>query len=183
MPQPTNFKGFLARLAIPIPNTLDLALFPNVPSLATLKKTGLQAWIVTPSIGYTVLRNDKQTIALYAGARYIWIEANATLDINPILPGQPSQSQKESSSDSNWDAIVGVRGRYQLSDKWFIPYSFSGGAGQSDQTWSALTALGYRFSKLDAMVGWRYLGYDLGSDTTIKELTVDGPFAGATFHW
>ena len=154
-----------------------------MPSLATLKKTGLQAWIVTPSIGYKVLHNNKQKIKLYAGARYIWIEANATLDINPIFPGQPSRSQKESSSDSNWDTIAGVRGSYQLSDKWFVPYSLNAGAGQSDLTWSASTALGYRFSKLDAMVGWCYLGYDLDSDTTIRELTVDGPFAGATFHW
>jgi hypothetical protein len=36
---------------------------------------------------------------------------------------------------------------------------------------------------LDAVAGWRYLSYDIGSGTEIKELSVNGPFVGAMFHF
>jgi hypothetical protein len=159
----------------------DLPLVPEVPSLARLREAGMQAWIITPSIGYTVFDNDKQKIELYAGARYTWIGIDATIDINPT--GEPSNSMKESPSVSYWDGIVGVRGSYSLSDKWFIPYSINVGTGQTDLTWQAQGGFGYRFKSLDAVLGWRDLSYDIGSGTPLKELDVNGPFAGAIFHW
>ena len=166
-----------------ISSKTDVALLANLPSLATLREAGFKAWIITPNIGYTILHNDKQKIDLYAGARYFWIDADVTIDINPITPGQPSSSRKESPSVSNWDGIVGVRGLYYLPGKWFIPYSVNAGTGDSDFTWSAQAGFGYKYSDLSAVFGWRYLGYDVGSDTIIKELTLNGPFAGVIFHW
>lgn len=161
----------------------DVPLLPVVPSLAELRKAGMQAWIISPVIGYTIHETDKQSVELYAGGRYLWIGIDATIDINPLLPGQPSTSKKESPSDSNWDGIIGVRGHYQLDDKWFIPYSVNAGTGQSDFTWEVRGALGYRFEHLDAVAGWRYLYYDIGSDTLLKTLDVNGPYVGAIFHW
>jgi len=35
----------------------------------------------------------------------------------------------------------------------------------------------------DAVLGWRYLDYNVGSGTTLKELTLNGPFVGAIFRW
>ena len=84
---------------------------------------------------------------------------------------------------SQWDGIAGIRGHYNLSDKWFVPYSLNGGAGESDFTWGATAGFGYRFQDLSAIFGWRYLGYDVGSDNLIKELTLNGPFAGFVYHW
>jgi hypothetical protein len=161
----------------------DLSLFSLVPSLATLDEAGFKAWIITPNIGYTILDNEKQKIDLYAGARYFRIEFDVTIDIDPILPGDPSFSRKESPTVSNWDGIVGARGLYDLTDKWFIPYSVNAGTGESDFTWQAQAGFGYRFSDLTALFGWRYLTYDVGTDTAIKELTLNGPFAGVIFHW
>lgn len=161
----------------------DLSLLPNLPSLAKVTKGGLKGWIIAPTLGYTILDNDKQKIDLYAGARYFWIELDATIEINPITPGEPSRRRKESSTVSNWDGIIGARGLYYLSGKWFIPYSVNAGTGDSDFTWEAQAGFGYRFSDVSALFGWRYLGYDVGSDTIIKELTLNGPFAGVVFSW
>ena len=161
----------------------DASLFSLVPSLATLDEAGFNAWIITPNAGYTVIHDDKQKIDLYAGARYFRIEFDVTIDINPITPGAPSRSQKESPSVSQWDGIAGVRGLYYLPGKWFIPYSVNAGTGESDFTWSAWAGAGYKFSDLSALLGWRYLDYDVGSDTIIKELTLNGPFAGVMLHW
>lgn len=160
----------------------DLSNDDDSPSgpLLELDKVGLKAWVVTPTIGYTVHHTDKQSVDLYAGARYIWLEADLTLkSLAPLLPG----SRKATDSASKWDAIVGVRGTYRLSDKWYIPYSVDAGTGQSDYTWQANGAFAYKFSKLDAVFGWRYLTWDFGDDSSIKDLTVNGPFAGAIFHW
>jgi hypothetical protein len=151
-----------------------------IPGLLDVEKVELKAWIVTPNIGYTVVQTEQQQIDFYAGARYIWIEADLSYDSPfPLLPGD----RQNSDSAANWDAVVGVRGNYRLSDKWYIPYSINAGSGQSDFTWQANGAFAYRFSKLDAVLGWRYLDYDFGDDTAIKDLTVNGPFVGAIFHW
>lgn len=161
----------------------DVSLFSLVPSLARLDEAGFNAWIITPNVGYTILQDDKHKIDLYAGARYFRIEFDVTIDIDPITPGEPSSSRKESPSVSQWDGIVGARGRYHLPGKWFIPYSVNAGTGESDLTWGAQAGIGYKYSDLSAVLGWRYLTYDVGSDNIIKELTLNGPFAGAVFHW
>jgi hypothetical protein len=166
-----------------ISSKTDVPLVPDLPSLATLREAGFKTWIITPNIGYTILHNDTQKIELYAGARYFWIDIDATIEINPVSPGQPSTSQKESPSVSSWDAIVGARGLYYLPGKWFIPYSVNAGKGDSDFTWGAQAGFGYEYSSLSAIFGWRYLSYDVGSDTIIKELTLNGPFAGVIFDW
>ena len=158
----------------------DLSL---VPRLASVSEVGLQAWIVTPNVGYTVLQNNQQKIELYAGARYFWIEVDATIELDPISPGEPVRSRKESPTKSNWDGILGARGLYHLSEKWDVLYSVNAGAGDSDLTWNAKAGFGYKFSKLDAVVGWRYLDYNIGDDTLLKGLTVNGPFAGVIFRW
>ena len=166
-----------------ISDKAGVPLVPGLPDLAELDEAGMQAWVIRPALGYTVHETDKQSVELYAGGRYLWIEIDATIDINPLVPGDPSKSKKESPSDSNWDGIVGARGYYELDDKWFIPYSVNAGTGQSDFTWEVQGALGYRFKNLDAVAGWRYLYYDIGSDTLLKTLDVNGPFVGAMFHW
>jgi hypothetical protein len=166
-----------------ISDNTDLPLIPKLPELANLSETGLKAWIITPNIGYTILQNDRQKIELYAGARYFWIEVEATIEIDPISPGDPPISARLSPTISSWDGIVGARGLYYLTDKWYIPYSVNVGAGDSDLTWSAQTGFGYKFSKLDAAFGWRYLHYDIGSDTILKELNLNGPFVGVILRW
>ena len=154
-----------------------------VPRLASVSEVGLQAWIVTPNVGYTVLQNNQQKIELYAGARYFWIEVDATIELDPIGPGEPVRSRKESPTKSNWDGVLGARGLYHLSEKWDVLYSVNAGAGDSDLTWNAKAGFSHKFSKLDAVFGWRYLDYNIGDDTLLKGLTVNGPFAGVIFRW
>lgn len=161
----------------------DVALLPNLPNLAKVTKGGIKGWIIAPTLGYTILDNDEQKIDLYAGARYFWIELDATVRIDPILPGNPTFTRQESPSVSSWDGIVGARGLYYLPGKWFIPYSVNAGTGDSDFTWEVQAGFGYRFSDLTALFGWRHLDYDVGSDTIIKEISFNGPFAGVVFHW
>lgn len=159
----------------------DAPLSSAVPDLARLDEAGMQAWVIRPALGYTVHEDDKGFVELYAGARYLWIESDLTIDLATILPG--SNQRKTSPSDSNWDAIAGVRGSHALNADWSIPYSFNGGGGDSDSTWEAQAAFAYKLKHFDAVAGWRYLYYDVGSDTLIRKLSVNGPFVGAVFSW
>jgi hypothetical protein len=161
----------------------DAPLFGAIPDLAKLTDVGMQAWVITPAIGYEIFRDDSHSVELYAGGRYLWIKSDLEFDLNPELPGLPSGSRKDSFSKGNWDGIVGVRGSYHLNDKWYFPYSVNAGTGESDFTWEAKAAAAYRLKHFDAIAGWRYLYYDIGSDTLIKELDASGPYAGVVFHW
>ena len=45
----------------------------------------------------------------------------------------------------------------------------------------ANAAFAYEFARLDAVIGWRYMTWDLGE--TLDELTINGPFLGAIFRF
>ncbi|UCC57198.1 MAG: hypothetical protein JSU75_05585 [Gammaproteobacteria bacterium] len=162
---------------------LDAPLFGAIPDLAKLTDVGMQSWVIRPAIGYEIFRDDRQFVELYAGGRYLWIESDLEFDLDPILPGGPSGSRKDSFSEGSWDGIVGVRGSYHLNDKWYFPYSVNAGTGESDFTWEAKAAAAYRLKHFDAIAGWRYLYYDFDSDALLKELDASGPYAGVVFHW
>ena len=76
------------------------------------------------------------------------------------------------SSLTNWDPIIGVRGRYAFGAKksWFVPYYLDVGAGDSDLTWQGLAGLGYAFRWGEVTALYRYLYYDLSSDIGIKDI-------------
>src|SRR4030095_17131869 len=62
-------------------------------------------------------------------------------NIGPI-PG-PGQAGNREERERNWDAIAGVKGRIALgsSRKWFVPYYFDIGTGNSDLTWQAVAGI------------------------------------------
>ena len=88
---------------------------------------------------------------------------------------------KATDSAHNWDGIVGVKGQWDFTDKWYATGYFDVGTGDSDYTWQVLASVAYRFKRLDAVVGYRYLQYEFDKDAPIKDLDVRGPFFGAKF--
>ena len=64
-----------------------------------------------------------------------------------------------------------------------MPYYFDIGTGDSDLTWQAELALTYTFGWGDIGVAWRYLDYDLKSDSPIRDINFNGPALGAMFRW
>ena len=88
-------------------------------------------------------------------------------------------------SETNWDAIVGVKGRMALgaSREWIVPYYLDVGTGDSDLTWQGAIGLGYAFRWGDVVAMYRYLDYDFKSGKKVEELTASGPMVGVTFRW
>ena len=127
----------------------------------------LKSWIVTPFASYSLVEGGLVDIDLLAGARYLYIKTDLRLG--------PYGADK---SDGIWDGIVGVRGRVNLSEKWYLPYHLDIGTGESDVTWQALGGVGYKFSHIDVIAGYRYLKWDFDSDKALDDMDISGPYAG-----
>ena len=86
---------------------------------------------------------------------------------------------------ANWDAVIGVRGRFAFGAQkaWFIPYYLDFGTGESDFTFQGVAGLGYSFHWLEVAAAWRYLYYDLPSHKAIDDMSFSGPAIGVTFRW
>ncbi len=143
-------------------------------------EVGLKSWIVQPIVGYNVYENSKTSLDITAGARYIWINVDTQLKTTG-----PLKSRKVKASDSGdvWDGIVGLRGKLDLSEKWFATAYADVGTGQSDYTWQAMASVGYKFKKVDAMFGYRHLKWKFDDNTPLDDLVVDGPYAGVRFSF
>lgn len=135
----------------------------------------LKSWVVTVAGGYSVIDTDKYNLDLLAGGRYLWMEADLEFDLGII-------QQKYSDSGHTWDGIVGVRGEVELADKWYANYYLDAGAGEdTNLTWQVQAGLNYRFKKVDAVLGYRYLDWDFDDDDTFDDLNISGPYAGVKF--
>ena len=136
----------------------------------------LKGFITTLGGAYRFLQTDTTRLNLVAGARYLWLKADLDVDIGRLGVGG-------SESDTVWDGIVGLRGKTDLSDKWYLTYYADVGGGNSKTTWQALGAINYRFQRVDAVVGYRYLDWDFddGDMLNFDDLNLSGPFAGVKF--
>ncbi len=141
----------------------------------TLSDVELKAWIVTPMITYRVLQSDRVELNILAGARYLYLKAE--LEIEPL--------PKSSNSGDVWDGIVGIRGSIVVNKKWYMPFHFDIGAGDTDLTWQAFGGIGYKFSSFDLVASYRYLKWEFDDDDkggdTFNDLDISGPMVGMKF--
>jgi hypothetical protein len=147
----------------------------------------LKSVIWTLAGSYRSFASPAATLDWLAGARLVSIDQDLdwafTGDFGPITP--PPLTGSRSTSADQWDAIVGIKGRFGFGaeHKWVMPYYFDVGTGDSDLTWQAMLGFGYVFNWGELGVAWRYLDYDLESGGPIEDLNFNGPGAGVTFRW
>jgi len=147
----------------------------------------LQSLIWTIAGYYRAVDRPGLTLDVLLGARYLDVEQKVEWDITgnvgPIAV--PDRTGKVKESLSNWDALIGVRGRFAFGAKktWFVPYYLDVGAGDSDLTWQGIAGIGYAFRWCEVAAVWRYLYYDLPSSKAIEDMSFSGPEIGVTFRW
>jgi len=151
-------------LAVPMPLEADLNL-------------DIKQFVSTFGAAYQIADTGKSTFNLLAGARYLSIDADLRYDIEPVASG------REKDSASNWDFIVGARGRTDLNEKWYIHYHADIGTGDSDMTWRGIAGINYRFSKVDLTLGYAYIDWDFDKKSLIRDMTMSGPYAGIKFRF
>jgi hypothetical protein len=153
-------------------------------------KVDFQEFMTTTVGGYQIIDEDNHKMDLIAGFRYLWVEAELEWNLAATVTGPLGGGQTFARSGSLeeekhvWNGVGGVRGKVNLGDSnWYIPYHADIGAGDSDLTWQAFTALGYSWEKWDAALGYRHLVFQAGSDSLVDNISISGPILGASYNF
>lgn len=161
--------------------TVPIGRRGRTTAVGTKSDLELRSWVVTPALGYTLLATPRVTLDVLAGARYLWLEGDLKVELDFQRFG--TESTTVSDSGGVWDGIVGVRGGLNLTEKWYIPYYLDVGTGETDLTWQGFGGIGYRFKKLDVIVGYRYLAWDFDSNAVFADMNLSGPLVGVKFRF
>lgn len=150
-------------------------------------KLDMVSWIWTLA-GYSrALDKSGLTLDVLAGTRYLDIEQEVKWHITGNVGSipVPDRTGNVTADLSNWDAIIGARGRFAFGAEkaWFLPYYLDVGVGDSDFTWQGAAGFGYAFGWVEAAAVWRYLYYDFPSGRAIEDIDFNGPAIGVTFRW
>ena len=136
----------------------------------------LTGWLLSFYGGYNILEREKMTLDVIAGLRYFSLE----LDIDGTFGSLPFSV---SPSTELYDMVVGMKGKVDIDENWYVPYLFDIGGGDSDLTWQASAGIGYHFDWGDLLLTYRYVYYDKGDEYLIQELDMYGPKVGVVFHF
>jgi hypothetical protein len=160
---------------------------PLPASVTAAMDFDLKSVFLTLAATYRVRSDSGATVDVLLGARLASfkpaLEWEFSGNFGPITPPPLSGSHEE--SIEQWDAVLGVRGRFAFGAEhnWIVPYHLDVGTGDSDLTWQAVVGLAYAFGWGDLGVAWRYLDYDVESDGPVADMNFNGPALGATFRW
>jgi hypothetical protein len=138
--------------------------------------------ILTLAGTYALVESDGSTFGSVFGARMLSLDQTLDWTFAASTAGL-ARSGSANVSTTNWDAILGFRGRARLGEsRWFVPYYADIGTGQSQLTWQVLVGLGASFGPVDVFAAWRYLDYNFKSGA-VQSLTFNGALAGVSISF
>jgi hypothetical protein len=145
----------------------------------------VKSWIWTLAGTYRLVAAPDYTLDALGGLRYIDLSQTLSWSLSSSIPQLPGQTGSATADISNWDAVVGIKGRALLGAerRWFIPYYLDIGTGQSKFTWQANAGVGYSFDWGSVVATWRYLDYEFKSDQVVQSANFNGPTIGVAFRW
>ena len=134
---------------------------------------------------YNLTSTPENTTDLLFGARMLTMKQTLNWSLASSIPELPTRSGEASVDGTNWDAIVGLKGRYYLGAerKWFLPYYVDVGAGQSKLTWQMNAGVGYKFDWGSTVLTYRYLDYDFKSGNALQSMNMSGVLLGVAFQF
>jgi hypothetical protein len=141
--------------------------------------------ILTLAGTYEVIDKPEYAMGLVFGARMLAMDQTLNWAFVGTGPAGVARSGTSEVSNTNWDAIIGVRGRARFGDdrRWFVPYYGDIGGGNSKFTWQAMAGLGYSFKWGDVIAVWRYLDYEFKSGEPVQSMTFNGVAVGVSFNF
>jgi hypothetical protein len=144
----------------------------------------IKSWIWTLAGLYNLADSPEFVADALLGARYLDLSNQLGWTFSNTVGNVP-RTGSATADLSNWDAVVGVKGRFMFGDqrRWFVPYYLDLGAGESKFTWQATAGIGYSFGWGDLVGSWRYIDYQMKSGKVLEELSFNGPVIAAVFRW
>ncbi len=165
-------------------DTSSSTLFSGNLINLSLTNVELKSWVVTPMVAYNVVQSDRLKLDLLAGARYFYLKA-----ISDFKAQGPLETRKYSVSGSTdyWNGIVGAMGQIKVNEKWYLPFQCDVGTGDLDLTWQVFGGVGYKFTNLDLVAGYRHLEFDFDSSDkggeVLNDLYISGPMVGIRYFF
>ncbi|WP_349361274.1 hypothetical protein [Stappia sp.] len=132
----------------------------------------------TALAGYTVLDRGNMRLDALIGGR-VWSVENTLGYTGGLLAGR-------SFTDSEtWvDAMGGLKGRMDVTDRIYLTGTAIAGGGASNFGWDIMGGVGYAFSEhISAVAGYRALGVDYKNVAFDFDVTVQGPIAGVSLKF
>jgi hypothetical protein len=145
----------------------------------------LKSTVWTLAGEYRLIAEPGVEFDAFAGARMVDVDQTVGLELSGNVGSiaLADRSGSRRASLTNWDAIVGVKGRmsFGANRAWFVPYYADIGTGESDRTYQLMTGVGYAFQWGEMVAQWRYLDYDFGDK--VNSLSFNGPAIAVNFRW
>ena len=122
----------------------------NLPASTTADfNLGLKGTVWTLAGEYRVASDPAWTTDVLVGARMLGVKPKLDWSFNGDLGQTPvvDRSGSKEISDTLWDGIVGVKGRYAFGEdrRWGVPFYADVGTGQTQLTWQAAIGLSYSY--------------------------------------
>jgi hypothetical protein len=146
----------------------------------------VKSWIWTLAGVYSLKDDAEGRTDVLFGARMLDMTNGLSWSLNTTGgSGLPPLTGSAEAGVTNWDAIVGLKGRAMLGSerKWFVPYYVDVGGGESKLTWQVNAGIGYQFDWGAVLATWRYLDYDFKSSSKVQDLSFNGPTIGVAFRF
>jgi hypothetical protein len=148
---------------------------------------GLNGWLWTLAGSWSLVATPSYELNLIGGARLLDIDQTVDWQLggNVGSVALADRAGSRTTGVSNWDAIVGFKGRAMFGEgqHWFLPYYVDVGTGASSLTWQAMFGVGYAFGWGSVIGAWRHIDYDMESGKSIQSLSFDGPGVAVAFRW
>jgi len=134
---------------------------------------------------YNLTSTPENTTDLLFGVRMLTMKQTLNWSLASSIPELPTRSGEASVDGTDWDAIVGLKGRYYfgVDRKWFLPYYADIGSGQSRLTWQINAGVGYKFDWGSVFATWRHLDYEFKSGNALQSMDMSGALIGAAFQF
>jgi hypothetical protein len=161
--------------------TVEVPVAPG-SSVAVDVEAGVKTrgWALNLLGAYTVWADERATLDLLAGARYLELKAEFDLGLN-AAGRQVARSR--SVLGAVWDGVVGVKGQVKLDDRWYLPFYADVGTGESDLTWQLFGGVGYAFDWGEVSLVYRHMHWDFDSGARLNDLSFSGPAAAVTWRF
>jgi hypothetical protein len=168
--------------------TRDFTIGDTLPAGATATvHYDLNGWLWTLAASWRAASGSGHELNLIGGARLLDIDQTIDWQLSGDIGSValPDRAGERTSGVSNWDAIVGLKGRatFGKEQRWFVPYYLDVGTGESSLTWQAMAGVGYAFGWGSVICAWRHIDYDMESGKAIESVSFDGPGVALAFRW
>lgn len=160
---------------------VDLSDTQDTPfgQLFSESTTDITAWAVSGYVTYQFAETSASRYEVAVGFRYF------DLDTTVSLSEDNSPNQSRSLNDNWFDPVVGVRGHWNLSERWSASaFADYGGFSGSSDTWQVVATMDYKITDgLSARFGYRHMDISKTINGSKVDIGLSGPVIGLTYRF